>query len=160
MGIENLIKKLAAQPTTVEQHWAKQRAEWIDDLAALMRNIRAWLAPAVEQQLARIEPREVELDEPDTGPYEADALTIHLGDRKVAVEPRGMRIVGVMAAGGRRVVGASGRVDLVSGPARATLLRSADRAWRIASVDGWEPGRDAVALDAESFADTLAELIG
>ena len=70
-----------------------------------------------------------------------------------------MRVVGVIAAGEKRVVGARGRVDLVSGPARATLLRRADRTWQLATVDGWSADRGAVPLDAETLADALAELI-
>jgi hypothetical protein len=160
MGIDNLLKKLEEQPKTVGEQWGQKRAEWIEDVAALMANIRQWLAPAIAKKLVTVEARKVELDEPDTGPYEVDALTIYLGDREVAVEPKGMRVVGIIPAGGKRIVGARGRVDLVSGPSRATLLRRSDRSWQLATVDGWGPGREAVPVDADRLADALAELIG
>jgi hypothetical protein len=159
MGIEKLLHTLQERPKTVDAHWAEKKQEWIDDVAALMGSIAAWLAPAVDEKLARIERRTLELDELDTGPYVVEALTIHLSDREVRVEPRGMRVVGVIAAGEKRIVGARGRVDLVSGPARATILRRTDRTWQLAAVDGWPTDRDAVALDAETLSDALAELI-
>ncbi|HTN84368.1 MAG TPA: hypothetical protein VL242_11800 [Sorangium sp.] len=159
MGIERLVEKLQSQSKTVDEHWAEKKLEWIEDVAVLATNIEEWLAPAVEQRLARVERRKLELDEPDTGPYEIDALTIHLGDREVRVEPRGMRVVGVVGTGAARIVGARGRVDLVSGPARATILRRADRTWQLATVDGWPTDKSAVPLTADTLADALAELI-
>lgn len=159
MGIESLVEKLQSQPKTVDEHWAGKKQEWIDDVAALATNIVEWLSPAVEKHVARVERRKLAIDEPDTGPYEVDALTIYLGDREVRVEPRGMRVVGVIATGKDRIVGARGRVDLVSGPARATILRRADRTWQLATVDGWPSDKSAVPLTADTLADALAELI-
>jgi hypothetical protein len=159
MAIETLLEKLRSQPKTVGEHWTEKRKEWINDVAALMKSIGEWLAPAVEKNLVRLEPRRIPIEEPDTGPYEVDALTIHLGDRDVRVEPRGMRVVGAIAADERRMVGARGRVDLVSGPARATILRRNDRTWQLATVDGWSPDKGGVTLDADALTDALAELI-
>lgn len=160
VGIEKLVAKLESQPQTVDDYWAEKRREWVDDLGALMTSIAEWLEPAVAKNLVRIERRKFELDEAETGPYAVDALTIHLGDREVHVEPRGMRVVGVVTSGNTRIIGARGRVDLVSGPARATILRRADRAWQLAAVDGWAPERQPIELTADALADALAELIG
>jgi hypothetical protein len=159
MAIERLLHKLQEQPKTVDAHWAEKREEWIADVATLMKSIGEWLAPVVDAKLAMVERRTIELDEADTGPYSVDALTIHLGEREVRVDPRGMRVVGVIAAGGKRIVGARGRVDVISGPARATILRTADRTWQLATVDGWPSDRGAVALDADTLTDALYELI-
>ncbi len=96
MGMQNLLRKLQDQPKSVEEHFAETKQEWIADVAKLITTMEEWLAPLVEKKLARLEHRTVELDEPDTGPYSVDALTISLGDREVRVEPRGMRIVGAV----------------------------------------------------------------
>ena len=156
MGIDNLLRKLEQQPKTVDEHWAEKRREWVEDVASLMRSIAEWLAPALEKDLARLEPRRLKLEEPDTGAYEVDALTIYLGDREVRVEPRGMCVVGVVTTGDRRIVGARGRVDLISGPARATILRRRDRTWQLATVDGWAPDKGGIPLNAEALGDALA----
>lgn len=159
MGMEQLLRKLEDQPKSVVEHFAEKKREWIADVAKLITTLEEWLQPLVEKKLARLERRAVELDEPDTGPYSVDALTISLGDREVKVEPRGMRVVGVVRSGNDRIVGARGRVDLVSGPSRATILRRSNGAWQLASVDGWPSDKSAMDLTVETFADALAELI-
>jgi hypothetical protein len=161
MSIEKLVQQLEQQPKTVEEHFSEKRDEWVADVSKLMNDVAAWLGPAIEKKLVRVERGEVDIDEQDTGPYRVAALTIHLGERKVEVKPRGMRVVGVVpAGGGKRIVGARGRVDLVSGPARATILRKADRTWQVAAVDGWPSEKEAVPLTQETFTDALSELIG
>lgn len=32
MGIDNLVKKLQAQPKTVEEHFAEKKQEWVEDV--------------------------------------------------------------------------------------------------------------------------------
>src|SRR5450432_1025908 len=136
MSIEKLVQQLEQQPKTVEQHFKEKRDEWIADVSKLLDEVTAWLGPAIEKKLVRIEPGEIELDEQDTGPYRVGTLTIHLGGRKVEMKPRGMRVVGAIpSGGGKRIIGARGRVDLMSGPARATILRKSDRTWQLAAVD-------------------------
>lgn len=159
MGIDDLMKKLQNQPTTVAEHFAEKKQEWVDDVATLIKSMEEWLKPLVEKKLARLERRTVELDEPDTGTYLVDALTIFLGDRSVKVEPRGMRVVGVVRTGKDRIVGARGMVELVSGPSRATILRRSDGSWQLATADGWPAEKSAADLNEETFADALAELL-
>lgn len=159
MGIENLRRKLEDQPKTVDEHFAEKKQEWIDDVAKLITAMEGWLKPLVDESRVRVARRTVELDEPDTGPYTVDALTIYLGDREVKVEPRGMRVVSVVRTGRDRIIGARGRVDLVSGPSRATILRRAAGTWQLATADGWAADKSAVDLTEETFADALAELI-
>ena len=48
----------------------------------------------------------------------------------------------------------------MSGPARATVLRTADRTWQLAAVDGWPSEKEAVPLTQETLTDALSELIG
>ncbi len=159
MGMQNLLRKLQDQPKSVEEHFAETKQEWIADVAKLITTMEEWLAPLVEKKLARLEHRTVELDDPDTGPYSVDALTISLGDREVRVEPRGMRIVGAVRTEKGRIIGVRGRVDLVSGPSRATILRLSSGAWQLAALDGWPADKSAMDLTEETFADALAELI-
>jgi hypothetical protein len=157
--VQQLVQQLEKQPKTVEEHFAEKREEWVADVAKLMRDVAEWLRPAIEKGLVKISAIRVKLDEPDTGAYEIDALTIHLGEREMNMTPRGMRVVGVIPSGGKRIVGARGRVDMVSGPARATILRKSDRTWQLATVDGWSSDKEAVPLTQETMTDALSELI-
>jgi hypothetical protein len=159
MSIQKLVQQLEKQPKTVEQHFAEKRAEWVADVAKLMSDVTEWLGPAVEKHLVKIDHYKVKLNEPDTDEYEIDGMTIHLGERKVQMTPRGMRVVGVIPSGRKRIVGARGQVDLVSGPARATILRKADGKWQLAAVDGWSAEKEAVPLTQETMTEALGELI-
>ena len=158
MGMNDLLKKLENQPQTVEQVFEANRNQWIADVGELLTTIEGWLSPLVQARHVRLERRTIQIDDPDTGPYDVAALTIFLADREVKVEPRGMRIVGVIP-GKDRIVGARGRVDVVSGPSRATILRSASGQWQLAAVDGWPASTSAVDLTGDVFADVLAELL-
>lgn len=160
MSIEKLVHQLEEQPKTVDQHFKEKLDEWITDVSKLLDDVTAWLGPAIEKKLVRTERLEIDLDEQDTGAYRVGSLTIYLGERKVEMKPRGMRVVGAIASGGRRIIGARGQVDLTSGPARATILRKSDRTWQLAAVDGWPSDKEAVPLTQETLTDALSELIG
>ncbi len=67
MSIEKLVQQLEHQPKTVEEHFAAKRDEWIADVAQLMSGVTAWLSPAIEKKLVRVERGEVDIDEQDTG---------------------------------------------------------------------------------------------
>jgi hypothetical protein len=159
MSIQKLVQQLEKQPKTVEQHFAEKREEWVADVAKLMNDVTEWLGPAVEKHLVKIDHYKVKLNEPDTDEYEIDGMTIHLGERKVQMTPRGMRVVGAIPSDRKRIVGARGQVDLVSGPARATILRKADGTWQLAAVDGWSAEKEAVPLTQETMTEALGELI-
>jgi hypothetical protein len=111
---------------SVDAYWARQRNEWVADLADLRQSIVGWLAPVREAKLATWKDVDFTLTEPDTGPYVAPGLEIALlaaAPRTVVVRPRGVRVVGLAQTDGARVVGARGRVDLECGVAREILLR-------------------------------------
>lgn len=168
VGKNALLEKLrkdAPSVRTVEELLEQQKEEWVADLGELMAKLTDWLADGIKEGLVKVEQRSVELAEEDLGAYEAPALTIHLRTahpRSVKIEPKGMRIVGVIATGESRIVGARGRVDLTCGAARAILLRwkgaphkdAAGTVWKLISRKG-----DQVELTEDAFSDALGELI-
>jgi hypothetical protein len=159
--MEQLLKKLAEDKNvTVEASFERQKAEWLADLARLFTHLKQWLAPGQDAGTVSIDDGETEIAEEDLGPYRAPTLKIRIRTghpRTVIVEPKGMRVVGVITAGERRLVGASGRVDLTSGPSRAMLLRFRDAGnttWKIILDDGTKDE-----LSSDSFANALGFLI-
>lgn len=143
MTISDLISKLRTRKP-VEQHLDEKREEWIADVSALMAHITAWLRPLNDQGLVRVESAKTWVSEPDFGQYEADTLTILMSDRVIRVDPRG----GVTW----------NRVDVISGPSRASFRRAPDRTWQVARVDGRDT-MTGLALDAEVLADVLLEMV-
>ena len=114
------------EPQSVKQYWDRQRGEWLEDLGRFREQVAAWLQPAVDAGGVRLVTIEYSTTEPDLGTYLAPGLRIELiVDPPVVVElrPRGCRVAGLVETDGRRVTGASGRVDLERGADRRVLLR-------------------------------------
>jgi hypothetical protein len=160
-----LLNKLrAAQSATASADpWEQKKNEWVEDLEKLVATIVEWLAQARDEGLLAIEKKTVELREQDTGPYDVPTLEIHTRTRHprtVRVLPRGMRIVGVIgadAAQRARKPLVAGRVDVISGAVRATLLRArkaGKTSWEIVLSDGTTNP-----LNEERFIASFNELI-
>ena len=91
----------------------QQQTEWRRDLDALMNQISTWLRELIEGGLLTFDRREVLLREDVVDEYAVSALALHT--------PSG-RTVDVLPLG-RWTPGPEGRVDIVSPPRRARLLR-------------------------------------
>jgi hypothetical protein len=122
------------------------RTRWLEHVDTLLRAIRAWMMPAVEEGLARLDMATVHVDDDDVGAYDAPALKIGLP---------AARIVWVRPVGTLRV-GAQGIVDVVCGSSRALLVLNRAGVWKVRSAG---PTSTLVPLDGHSFAKALGELI-
>jgi hypothetical protein len=121
------------------------RTQWLAQVDALLRALTAWMRPAMEEGLARVDAAKVQVDD-DLGTYEAPALRITLP---------GLRVVWVRPVGTLRV-GAQGIVDVVCGSNRALLVLNRAGVWKLR---GGGPAPSLVLLDNESFARALGDLI-
>jgi len=162
--LDALLTELHNSPRVDEDDWELKRKDWLQDLEMLFDQVERWLARGIEDGDLKTRRREMELDEPDLGPYRAPALDIYVkrkGSRLIRVEPRGMSIVGVIPRPGHRVVGAQGRVDWICGPRRAILLRSGGGKWHFVETDRpFTSGEVAPELSEDSLADVLGDLFG
>ena len=122
------------------------RTRWLESVDVLMRAVRAWMLPAVEEGLARLDMAMVHVEKDDVGAYDAPALKIALP---------GARIVWVRPVGTLRI-GAQGIVDVVCGSNRALLVLNRAGVWKIRSAG---PTSTLVLLDGHTFARALGELI-
>ncbi len=154
MSMRDLIEKLKEQPKPVGEHREEQKEEWLDALEKFFTEIEGWLAPAVTDGVLTTARSETEILEQDFGDYQVPVLEIRSGGLTVRLEPIGVRVVGVVAAGGRRLLGLRGRVDLVCGPIRVPFVRGAAGAWKAIPLRG-EP-RD---VTEESFSELLGEVL-
>ena len=150
MTIEDLIKKLQDRPKTVDEHRTTQLREWRTALDALMNQIEAWLAPAVVQGVLKISRSQTEIVEADFGNYLAPVLRVTDDNVTARFEPVAGRIVGVVGSADRRLIGLKGRVDLVCGPIRIPIVRTASGVWKAVPLTG-EP--------RDLSADVISELI-
>lgn len=163
-NLDALYDKLRSQSNTSEKHWKVERQKWIEDLEKLWATISHWLKKGVNEGLIRLDRRMVKLDEEDLGTYEAPALDLHFkvdGHRVIKIEPKAMRVVGVIPTPGVRILGAAGRVDLRCGPARSMLLRRAPGKWQFVGVDrGFSSGDYGIDLTPDSLGEVIDELLG
>lgn len=138
----------------------KERERWLHDLAALLETLDRYLAPLVEKGLAVTEATTLRMAEPDLGEYEAPARSAWVSSRGlrhlVRIEPRGAQVAGLVRAGGERITGVKGRVDLVCGPRRWALLRHGASAWWIVPVGA---GPSKKPLGESTFAAALRDLV-
>ena len=129
------------------------RQQWLSALDELFLKLGAWLEPGVREGLLQLSPGRVELTEESLGTYTAPTLTVDLpGHLRVRLEPVGAEVFG----------GHTGRVDLISGPNKARLLREANGQW-VLGTPSQEFGRlvfDLKPLTEESFLEALDGLTG
>ncbi len=91
----------------------KMLQEWLDALKKLFDQFEKWLEPATNEGLA-VKPYHKEIAEEDLGMYQAPALEVSFGLRKVRIEPIA-----------RLIIGGAGRVDVDSWRGIFKLIRSA-----------------------------------
>jgi hypothetical protein len=152
--VGDLIEKLKRRPKTVEEQRSKQKSEWLQALDDLFTTIEGWLDPAARAGVLSLTRYKRAIIEQDLGDYEAPVLQISDSELTVRLEPAGARVVGVVAAGGRRYVGLRGRVDLVCGPIRIPIVRDSLGNWKALPLRG-EPRE----LNEESFVEMLGEVL-
>ncbi len=124
-----------------EIDWDKRKTEWIHQLWELFSSIEQWLSPLVKENLANISRAEFSITEEFMGTYESPSITIQFPDNPIQLRPVG-----------RNIIGARGRVDVISMRKRAMLLLHED-GWKIAIKE--QQGFDYKMLDEEAFADLL-----
>lgn len=117
------------------------RAEWVEAVARLRAQIRAWIAEADTGRILRLLPDMVSIHEEMIGDYRIDTLSIELGPRRVRVEPIARFALGPLASTGVMHVNRTfGRVDLTNGLEKRMLFRTAkhpDGPWIIVQEDGY-----------------------
>lgn len=154
MTMQDLIEKLKERPKTVDEHWDEQKGNWLRALEQLFTTIEGWLGPAVKAGVLTTSRSSTDLIEQDLGAYQAPVLQISDGKLTVRLDPVGLRVAGVIVAGGNRHIGLRGRVDLVCGPVRIPLVRTSSDDWKALPLRG-----ESRPLTEESFAEILGEVL-
>ena len=137
---EQFFQQLSQQRRPQVPDRAAFRQSWLENLQDLFDRIDVWLTPAKGLGLS-VERQEFALEEEDLGNYIFVGRSLRLPDgRSIVIKP-------VAAA----VVGALGRVDMICGVRRVTLLLTSN-GWVVAKRSGAE------ALNEDHFFAALSEL--
>ena len=124
--------------------WEAKKRDWIDAVQRLYDTIENDIfKDARVEGLVKIWPRDVEVEERYIGRYTIPELVVQIGVEEVVFSPKAVN-----------VIGASGRVDLVGGRDRATIIREWDpntqqEGWSI--VEMRLPSRKLVPLTKDSL---------
>jgi hypothetical protein len=94
----------------------QRKKAWLAALDKLFQNIRSWVAEAERENLIKIRIDRVNHTEEALGTYEVPRLTLAVDHKTVVLKPIGATIVG-----------ADGRVDMISPKGTFLLLYFADR---------------------------------
>jgi hypothetical protein len=127
--------------------WQKQRDEYLHAVGELHKKIRTWLKQSIEEGDVVVSTPDELVVEDDIPQYTAPGMILSIGDARVRFRPVGTRVVGAL-----------GRVDVLSGehpPARLVLLD-----------DGWTLTRrmrggalSTVPLKRKVFEDLLRDML-
>jgi hypothetical protein len=137
-------KKLKADRDQVD--WDRTKSDWLEALADLYRDIREWLSESEKRGLVRLADTKETLEEEHLGTYEAPGLNISFGADLVRLVPVG-----------RLVLGARGRVDVITNRGQFVLVLRGDSQWYLVRD---RLNKDAfIALDEGSFTAFVKEIL-
>ena len=110
--LEVILKQKLEQQKASEFKRAEVRQEWISNCEKLMSKIAEWLQPLKDKNWLEIQSEDIPIREDQLGDYEARSLRLIFLDSQILT----FRPVG------RFIIGAQGRVDVVSGSTLLVML--------------------------------------
>ena len=124
------------------------REGWLQDLEKLRSKIQSWMEDAEKKGVLVSERIDVTISEEGMDEYDAPALNLHVPDVGVVhIRPIGMKIVGAM-----------GRVDMISGGRHVRLLRVAPDQW-VFQINWGSPRGQMLPVTAAKFRDAFLDVV-
>jgi hypothetical protein len=145
-----LIERLRReQQRKLDHETAGTLDEWLSAVQRLLDQLRAWVGPVEAEGLLVVEPIELTRDEPELCRYRVPGLKLSTPTgHTVRIAPRA-----------RFVLGALGRVDLLSPSHKLRLLRVEPDRWVITRLSSDAPGWTQVELSEATFWQAIETLL-
>jgi len=125
--LEEILKQKQEQQKALEFKLVEVRQEWIANCEKLMSRITEWLQPLEDKNWLEIQSGKIPIREDQLGDYEARSLRLVFLDSQILT----FRPVG------RFILGAQGRVDVVSGSTLLVMLvHKGNDEWDFAKREG------------------------
>jgi hypothetical protein len=119
----------------------QKKNKYVANVKCLMEQIKGWLKEQVEQGLMAINEGEIELEYQTVGRYRVAAMRLQIQDRIIDVKPAGAFIVG-----------ADGKIDIVTNRQTGMILCFRDNGWKIITkVGGQNQFRDFTEAEFKEF---------
>lgn len=122
--LNDFLKKKLNEKTKTEFNADEEKKKWINSVNEIFSNIRIWVEEPIKNNLVEIIDEEVEINEERLGKYKISSLAIRSLWDTVYIRPIG-----------RMILGAIGRVDILSTKGKYSILLTVDKGW-IVKLDG------------------------
>lgn len=122
--LNDFLKKKLEEKTKIEFNADEEKKKWINSVNQILNNIRKWVEEPVKNNLIEIIDEEVEINEERLGKYKISSLVIRSLWDSVYIRPVG-----------RMILGAIGRIDILSTKGKYSILLTIDSGW-VVKVDG------------------------
>ena len=116
--LSEFLKKKQEEYQQEQADWNLVKLKRMDQLERFMECIKSWLEQPEKEGLVEVNEKKVEIIEEKIGKYEAPALELLIGGESVEITPVG-----------RFIIGASGRVDIISFTDRYITLHHSEKGW-------------------------------
>lgn len=141
----DFLNEIKEEEKQQQMDWEMAKQSWIAELNRFMSDIEQWLKIPEQEGAVTIVRDEVKISEDHLGQYKAPCLELHVGSKKVEIKPIG-----------RLIIGASGRVDIISFAENYIILNDPSKGWKYRNPQ--EMNRY-TSFNEERFAGILKELL-
>lgn len=122
--LNDFFKKKLEEKTRKEFNAEEEKKKWINNINEIINNVRRWLEEPIKNNLVEIIDDKIEINEELLGKYKAPSLAIRSLWDTVYIKPIG-----------RMILGAIGRIDILSTKGKYSILLTADNNW-VVKIDG------------------------
>ncbi|MBP2033787.1 hypothetical protein J2Z42_002494 [Clostridium algifaecis] len=122
--LNDFLKKKLEEKTKIEFNAEEEKKKWINSVNEILSNIKKWIEEPVKNRLVEIIDEKVEINEERLGKYKISSLAIRSLWDTVYIRPIG-----------RMILGAIGRIDILSTKGKYSILLTIDNGW-VVKLDG------------------------
>ena len=122
--LNDFLKKKLEEKTKIEFNAEEEKKKWINSVDEILSNIKKWIEEPVKNHLVEIIDEKVEINEERLGKYKISSLAIRSLWDTVYIRPIG-----------RMILGAIGRIDILSTKGKYSILLTIDNGW-VVKLDG------------------------
>lgn len=122
--LNDFLQKKLEEKTKKEFNAEEEKKKWINSVNEILSNIKSWLDEPVKNKLVEVTDEEIEINEELLGKYKIKSLIIRSLWDTIYIRPIG-----------RMILGAIGRIDILSTKGKYSILLTIDNGW-IVKVDG------------------------
>jgi hypothetical protein len=135
-SFEDFLKKKSAENEKSKINWDERKANWLNSIDELYKNINNWLTPFKNQKLITIkDEKEIELTEEYIGRYPVKRLDIYIGNDIISLTPKGSLIIG-----------SYGRIDMRGPKGEIMIIEPKWNEWKFAKrslkLETWDINED------------------